>query len=140
MDILPKLGVAAWCCLVPRAELQPVKLVFLKYLPTTCSKMPVQSKPIKHAMPESDEQVQREVEDRTGTCPCIWQIKVVHKVLKGGHPVKDGCTMVAVPHIPASQCLQDCVICSVVPCALVRALSIWLSRCWSIVEDDIGWE
>jgi superfamily II DNA helicase RecQ len=34
-------------------------------------------------MPESDEQVQREVEERTGTCPCIWQIKVVHKVLKG---------------------------------------------------------
>jgi len=35
-------------------------------------------------MPESDEQVQREVEERTGTRPCIWQIKVVRKVLEGG--------------------------------------------------------
>ena len=58
---------------------------FFKYLPTTCSKMPVQSKPIKHIMPESDEQVQREVEERTGTCLCIWHIKVVHKVLEGGN-------------------------------------------------------
>ena len=46
--------------------------------------MPVQLRPIKHMMPESDEQVQREVEERTGTCPCIWQIKVVYKVLEGG--------------------------------------------------------
>src|SRR5271156_4413561 len=46
--------------------------------------MPIQSKPIKHTMPESDEQVQREVEERTGTRPCIWQIKVVRKVLEGG--------------------------------------------------------
>ena len=46
--------------------------------------MPVQSKPIKHMMPESDEQVQREVEERTGTRPCIWQIQVVRKVLEGG--------------------------------------------------------
>ena len=46
--------------------------------------MPVQSRPIKHTMPESDEQVQREVEERTGTRPCIWQIKVVRKVLEGG--------------------------------------------------------
>jgi len=45
--------------------------------------MPVQSKPIKHMMPESDEQVQREVEVRTGTRPCIWQIQVVRKVLEG---------------------------------------------------------
>jgi superfamily II DNA/RNA helicase len=35
-------------------------------------------------MLESDEQVQREVEERTGTRPCIWQIQVVHKVLEGG--------------------------------------------------------
>ena len=34
--------------------------------------MPVQSKPIMHTMPESDEQVQREVEERTGTHPCIY--------------------------------------------------------------------
>ena len=34
--------------------------------------MPVQSKPIMHTMPESDEQVQREVEERMGTHPCIY--------------------------------------------------------------------
>ena len=60
-------------------------------------------------MPESDEQVEREVEERTGTRPCIWQIKVGRKVLEGGS-VKDGCTMVAVSHVMASQCLQDHVI------------------------------
>ena len=38
-------------------------------------------------MPKSDEQVQREVEERTGICPCIWQIKVVRKVLEGGNVV-----------------------------------------------------
>ena len=59
-------------------ELQPEvasEIDFFTYLPTTHSKMPVQSRPIKHTMPESDEQVQREVEERTGTRPCIWQIK-----------------------------------------------------------------
>jgi len=80
--------VAAWCCLVLRAELQPevTSEIDLKktYPPTTHSKMPVQSRPIKYTMPESDEQVQREVEERTGTRPCIWQIKVVRKVLEGG--------------------------------------------------------
>ena len=40
--------------------------------------MPVQSKPIMHTMLESDKQVQREVEERTGTCPCIWQINHSH--------------------------------------------------------------
>jgi len=49
--------------------------------------MPAQSKPIKHMMPESDEQVQRGVEERTVTQPCIWQIKVVHKVLEGNHAI-----------------------------------------------------
>ena len=38
-------------------------------------------------MPKSDEQVQREVEERTGIHPCIWQIKVVCKVLEGGDVV-----------------------------------------------------
>ncbi|KAF8228481.1 P-loop containing nucleoside triphosphate hydrolase protein, partial [Tricholoma matsutake] len=47
--------------------------------------MPAQSKQIKHMMLESDEQVQREVEERTGTRPCIWQIKVVCKVLEGNN-------------------------------------------------------
>ena len=50
-------------------------------------KIPFQSRPIKHTMPESDEQVQREVEERTGIRPCIWQVKVVHKVLEGGDVV-----------------------------------------------------
>jgi len=44
--------------------------------------MPVWSKPIKHMMPESDEQV---LEERMGTHPCIWQIKVVCKVLEGNN-------------------------------------------------------
>ena len=35
----------------------------LKQYLSTCSKMPAWSKPIKHVMPESDEQVQREVEE-----------------------------------------------------------------------------
>jgi len=38
-------------------------------------------------MPENDEQVQREVEERTGTQPCIWQIRVVHKVLEGNNVI-----------------------------------------------------
>ena len=29
-------------------------------------------------MPDNNKEVQREVEERTGTCPCIWQIEVVH--------------------------------------------------------------
>jgi superfamily II DNA or RNA helicase len=37
---------------------------------------------IKYSCHET-EKVQREVEDRTGIRPCIWQIKVVRKVLKG---------------------------------------------------------
>ena len=34
-------------------------------------------------MPDDNVQVQRKVEDRTGIRPCIWQIKVVRKVLEG---------------------------------------------------------
>lgn len=34
-------------------------------------------------MPDNNVQVQREVEERTGIRPCIWQIKVVCKVLEG---------------------------------------------------------
>ena len=45
--------------------------------------MPVMSKLRKHTMPDDHMQVQREVEERMGIRPCIWQIKVVHKVLKG---------------------------------------------------------
>ena len=45
--------------------------------------MPVMSKPRKHTMPDDNAQVQREVEERTGIRPCIWQIEVVRKVLEG---------------------------------------------------------
>ena len=45
--------------------------------------MPVMSKPRKHTMPDDNAQVQREVEERMGIQPCIWQIEVVHKVLEG---------------------------------------------------------
>ncbi|KAF8226508.1 hypothetical protein L208DRAFT_1301367 [Tricholoma matsutake] len=34
-------------------------------------------------MPNNNKEVQREVEERTGTRPCIWQIEVVHRVLSG---------------------------------------------------------
>ena len=41
------------------------------------------SKPRKHTMLDNNAQLQREVEERTGIRPCIWQIEVVHKVLQG---------------------------------------------------------
>ena len=41
------------------------------------------SKPRKHTMLDNNAQIQREVEERTGIRPCIWQIEVVHKVLEG---------------------------------------------------------
>ena len=50
---------------------------------TLVSRMPVMSKPRKHTMLDDNMQVQREVEERMGIQPCIWQIKVVHKVLEG---------------------------------------------------------
>ena len=34
-------------------------------------------------MSDDNKEVQREVEERTGTQPCIWQIEVVHMVLNG---------------------------------------------------------
>jgi len=34
-------------------------------------------------MPDNNEKVQKEVEERTGTHLCIWQIKVVFMVLEG---------------------------------------------------------
>ena len=33
-------------------------------------------------MPESDEEVQKLVEDRIGIQPCLWQIKVVQMIFK----------------------------------------------------------
>jgi superfamily II DNA helicase RecQ len=41
------------------------------------------SKPRQHTMPDDNEQLQREVEERTGIRPCIWQIEVVCMVLEG---------------------------------------------------------
>ena len=36
-----------------------------------------------HTMPDSDEEVQRQVEEAFGVCPCLWQIRVVRAVLAG---------------------------------------------------------
>ena len=44
--------------------------------------MAVHSKFLNHTMPESDEEVQRLVEERTGIWPCLWQIKVVWMILE----------------------------------------------------------
>ena len=52
-------------------------------LTTTYQKCLVMSKPRKHTMPDNNAQLQREVEERTGIRPCIWQIDVVRKVLEG---------------------------------------------------------
>ena len=38
---------------------------------------------LPHTMPESDEEVQRQVEEVFGFKPCLWQIHVVHAVLVG---------------------------------------------------------
>ena len=45
--------------------------------------MPFQSRLREHTMPTINDEVQREVEEQTGTRPCIWQIEVVHMVLDG---------------------------------------------------------
>ena len=65
--------------------MQPEVAYFFKISTYYIFEMPIQSKPIKNTMPESDEQVQKEVEERTGTRPCIWQIKVVRKVHASCH-------------------------------------------------------
>jgi hypothetical protein len=44
--------------------------------------MAVHSKFLNHTMPESDEEVQRLVEEKTGIWPCLWQIKVVRMILE----------------------------------------------------------
>ena len=45
-------------------------------------KMPIQSKPTEHTMPDNNKEVQREVEERTGmSIICMWQIEVVCMVL-----------------------------------------------------------
>ena len=44
--------------------------------------MPILSKPLKHDMPESDEEAQRVAEESIGIWPCLWQIKVVCMILE----------------------------------------------------------
>jgi hypothetical protein len=44
--------------------------------------MPLSPKPLKHTMPESDKEVQRQVEEKLGVHPCLWQILVVYKILE----------------------------------------------------------
>ena len=43
--------------------------------------MSLPSKPLIHTMPNNDEEVQMWVEEVFGVRPCLWQIKVVHKIL-----------------------------------------------------------
>ena len=44
--------------------------------------MTLQSKSLTHTMPENDEDVQKDVEEKLGFWPCLWQIAVVRKVLE----------------------------------------------------------
>jgi superfamily II DNA helicase RecQ len=44
--------------------------------------MALVSKLWKHTMPESDEDVQNDIEARFGIRPCLWQIRVVRKILE----------------------------------------------------------
>jgi hypothetical protein len=43
--------------------------------------MPIPSKPLRHTMPDDDEEAQRLVEEALGVRPYLWQIKVVRKIL-----------------------------------------------------------
>ena len=61
----------------------PNIIIFLQVTLILALKMPIQSKPREHTMPDNNEEVQREVEERTGTRLCIWQIEVVCMVLDG---------------------------------------------------------
>ena len=58
-------------------------IIFISYLfPTFASLGSVM--PIKqHTMPDSDEEVQRDVEKVFGFKPCLWQIRVVRAILAG---------------------------------------------------------
>ena len=38
----------------------------------------------QHTMPDSDEEVQRDIEKVFGYKPCLWQIRVVRAILNGG--------------------------------------------------------
>ena len=62
--------------------LAPNNLVKRSNLVRLVIAMPLQPKLLKHTMPESDEDVQREVEQKLGVRPCLWQIRVVRKILE----------------------------------------------------------
>ena len=85
--------------------------------------MPVQLRPIKHTMLESDEQVQREVEERMGTCPCIWQIKVVRKVLEGGDVITIAATGSVASKVEPSLWLNQVLDLILVSCSCHRGYS-----------------
>ena len=94
--------------------------------------MPVQSKPIKHMMPKSDEQVQREVEERTGTRPCMWQIQVVRKVLEGDAVTTSESLQLQQPDLEKIHILWYYSISSMVLCSSSHRWSYWgssLSMC-----------
>ncbi|KAF7970092.1 hypothetical protein HWV62_25018 [Athelia sp. TMB] len=55
---------------------QPVLLI------QNSSAMPLQSKILKHDMPSSDRTVQDRVEAAFGVRPCLWQVKIVRKILE----------------------------------------------------------
>jgi superfamily II DNA/RNA helicase len=56
-------------------------IAFCLCITVNCPNMPLPSKPLRHTMPDDDEEVQRLVEEALGVRPCLWQIKVVRKIL-----------------------------------------------------------
>ena len=46
------------------------------------SRMTSVPKPLKHTMPQNDTEAQNEVEAQFGVRPCLWQLKVVRKILE----------------------------------------------------------
>ena len=83
------MSVAAWSCLflINTRRVSSVRRThfFVKRLPYILSLesiMAVPTKFLNHTMPESDEEVQRLVEERIGIRPCLWQIKVVRMILE----------------------------------------------------------
>ena len=83
---LPNLAVVVCACLVHGMEQHHPKLVILIEFYLHCATqpviMPVLSRPLEHTMPESDEDVQNDVESKTGIWPCLWQIAVVRLILE----------------------------------------------------------
>ena len=83
------MSVTAWSCLflintrrVSSARRTHFFVKRLPYILSLESIMAVPTKFLNHTMPESDEEVQRLVEERIGIRPCLWQIKVVRMILE----------------------------------------------------------